>query len=297
MRVSAFLLALLAVGCPPPHFVDIFNNTGSPLEIGASHDFASVAPGESARVMAWALFHRWATSSTGTPVRVVRVKVGERCVAYRIRSVEDAWVRKKGSLTAGLYLQVDPDLSLRVAPGASARPIPSSRAQPKGWPLRPHESARDASESSWFTFFRLAGRGRKSVFIDEKEVARLPSRHRFTIRVSPGTRSISGETLGNDPVVVHLEADEHYFMRLHKKFWAVGEDVELVEQHTAEVALQACAPNPCELNFDDGIHDERPDTARRSAPQSRHNNGIGQADGGLFMVTPFTAHPERPTVR
>jgi hypothetical protein len=286
----------LGVGCPPPHYVDIFNNTGATVEIGPKFE---LAPHESRQFRTWALFERWEdTDSTGRSAPVLRLKIEDRCVDYLFETEEENWVHENGGLTAGILVQIDRDLPVRLAREDGQRPIPRESAQPEGWPLRPRAIAPwptvEQSQAAHITFFRLEGGGRKSVFIDDTEVARLPSKRRFTVSVTPGQRSINAETQGNDPILVDLESGRHYYVQLYKSFWAVGEDVKVVGKEVAEAALLECLPNPCELNFDKRIHAEQSAHWNGAKLESRHNNRLQRSIGAdVVRCAPLAAASAR----
>jgi hypothetical protein len=134
--VAVLLLALL--GCPPPAYVDIFNNTGEVLTIQTPDGPRALSPGESVKLEWHDLFVRWADlDADGTRWPILELELRGRHAEYRFSPIKDAkWVHTYGSIVT-VFAQVEPDLTVRIAKPTDTRPVPTDTVQPFGWPLQP----------------------------------------------------------------------------------------------------------------------------------------------------------------
>jgi hypothetical protein len=137
-RAWIVLVSLIAIGCPPPWYIDVYNNTGEQLQIHAAKQEYSLAPGESMNLESHELFFRWADlDGDGTRWPILQLEVGGRLAEYRYSlPIPDEFVRRNGSVTYA-FVQVERDLTVVIAKPDDQRPVPPGYTQPMRWPLRP----------------------------------------------------------------------------------------------------------------------------------------------------------------
>ena len=137
-RAWIVLMVLFAFGCPPPSYVDIYNNTGNTLQINAPDRTYTLAQGQSLKLEWRDLFKRWQDlHSNGSLWPILQLEVLGRIVEYQYSPIQASqFVHRYGNVVT-TFVQVEPGFELLVAEPNVERPVAPGHVQPTGWPLMP----------------------------------------------------------------------------------------------------------------------------------------------------------------
>ena len=125
-------LAMMLVGCPPPRYVEIYNNSGTELFIYSRTITTEIKPQESKRVR-WEDFihHHWYERPDYRGF--VWMKVYWKLREYQVTGETGYTLRPREDFTA--YIQVEKNGDILFLEGKGPRPAAANAPQPEGFPL------------------------------------------------------------------------------------------------------------------------------------------------------------------
>jgi hypothetical protein len=138
MRVRLVLIAaLLAVlGCPPPAYFEIYNNTSEPLTILTRSGDLSVSPYSSIKERLRELVY-WRPAGEGLNEPVLAIQQGSFIREYTaVQSRAEEFLDLYGSIHTW-KLQIEPSGILLVVRPNDSFPVPEDYAQPDSFPVSP----------------------------------------------------------------------------------------------------------------------------------------------------------------
>ncbi len=140
MKRPAVVLAtfvLFAVGCPPPAYLEVFNNGPEPIVVVGGKGEHEIAPASSTKLRFEEAVHEWREAPDQPRFPVLLIRAGDQTWEYeRFQVFTEPWVLRYGSI-ATWSIQIEGDGKLLVIQTDAARPLPSGAPQPEGFPVQP----------------------------------------------------------------------------------------------------------------------------------------------------------------
>jgi hypothetical protein len=126
-------LAMLLVGCPPPRYVEIYNNTGAALFVYGRNGVTEVDVGRSKNIpFPQFIHHSW---SEGRESRhFIWLKVEWKLREYQLEQSE--WFELGSRVDLNQHVQVEASGDILFLGDGVRPPAPVDLPQPPGFPLR-----------------------------------------------------------------------------------------------------------------------------------------------------------------
>lgn len=139
---ALLIIAPLTVACPPPAYLDLFNNGRLPLTVIGARAAFRIEPNASATLEFRDAVHELRSTTEGTRIPILVIRSSERDWEYDTFVVyEGPFVHRYGSIPTW-YLQVEADGTLLLVQDGEKRPISATAPQPHGFPVHPQLRAR-----------------------------------------------------------------------------------------------------------------------------------------------------------
>jgi hypothetical protein len=126
-------LAMLLLGCPPPRYVEVYNNTGAALFVYGRNGMTEVDAGRSKDIpFPQFIHHSWSEGSSSR--YFIWLKAVWKVREYQVDETDWWKMRSRADLTQ--RVQVEPNGDILLLSEGVGPPAPVDLPQPPGFPLR-----------------------------------------------------------------------------------------------------------------------------------------------------------------